>query len=299
MGLESYSWVKRPGSGERVSRERDAGDLLVDERPELAIISPTLWQAVRARREQVANRQRKGQRHKTRRVYPLSGILRCGKCDSTLIIYGGSRSAKAYRCGDNRKRGTCDNALSVREDVARRAILAELRLHLARPAALAYLRERAAEILSVANNRTDVQLGRARRELEATQTKVRRLVRSLEDGMATSAVTRRIVELEALEMTQRRRVSDLRNSARASCTALPTVEELVARAAEIGRLVEADPAAARERLRDIFCGRIVCVPTDQGYIARTTISPGVLFAEKADWHPKTECQSSECSGGRI
>jgi DNA invertase Pin-like site-specific DNA recombinase len=292
-------WVKRPGTGERVVRARAAGDLVVDERPELAIIGPDLWAKVRARRDTVARAHRAGQRPKSRRAYALSGILHCAECGAPLTIYGGSRTAKAYRCPDGHGRGSCANRLAVREEVARGAVLAYLRHRVARPAALEHLRQRAAAMLSAAGARRDAELEGARRQLEDLQGRIGRLVASVEEGTASASVNRRIVELEAAELQQRRRVTDLRARARGGMARIPDLDALVARTAELERLVERNPAAGREKLRAIFGGRIDCHPRGDVYVARATILPGVLLAENVEWRPGLERHSSEGSGGTL
>src|SRR6185295_3984590 len=117
-------WKRDRVSGKRRYVKRAPHEVLVQERPELALVDATTWNAVHARLDAVARRfrgettsgptQRKTQ-------HPLSGLLFCGECGSRLELHG--YKAGYYRCASSR-RGACRERWSIRSADLRVALVA-------------------------------------------------------------------------------------------------------------------------------------------------------------------------------
>ena len=287
IGRWSYKrrqWRKEPGTNRRVPHRRDPSEVIHVEHPELRIIPPPLWQAVQSRRADVrACYARGGDRGRgvslTRRnSYLLSGLLVCGCCGGSMTICGGS-SAKYYGCTANKKRGTCENRLSVREDVARARILGEVRKRLASPAALRYLRKRIREGLSQVGEETSTELAAKKARLGQTRTRIAGLVEFIAKGDHSAAVREALRELEASAEVDRRAIDILGRRA-PKPTSLPSVNELARRALELDTMLASDPLRGREALRRFFEDESIRLePQPHGhYIAKSHLLPVALLA---------------------
>lgn len=93
-------WVKDPDTMKRVRLDNPESDWIVEDRPDLAILDPELWQ--KARDRMTESRLKNGTRG--RGAKPLSlfgGLLMCGKCGGTVIKVSGH----SYGCSNNKNRG--------------------------------------------------------------------------------------------------------------------------------------------------------------------------------------------------
>src|SRR5271166_671077 len=148
-------WLKVPGTNIRRPREKDGAALIRRTYEERRIIDEVTWtrvqerlRAVRATYVKNADGQRSRRSSPGRQNhYVLSGLLRCGVCGAPMTISAGT-SAAYYRCSDQKKRGTCVNKLSLREDSARRLLVGALQDRYSRPSAIAYVRKRLTERLA-------------------------------------------------------------------------------------------------------------------------------------------------------
>lgn len=104
---------------------------MIRDRPDLRIVSPELWDRVRARRAIVRARIPEPARFGLARAeygqYLLSGLLYCVGCGTSLTIRSGktSRGDQKYGCSRRWRRGrtVCSNGLLVRRDLVERKIL--------------------------------------------------------------------------------------------------------------------------------------------------------------------------------
>ena len=274
-------WKKLPGTNTRRPRERASHEVLHMEFPERRIVSEELWNAVAARRRAVHEKY-SGKRNGApgqRTNYPLSGILVCGKCGAPMIIMAGTH-AQYYRCGDNRKRGTCSNALAVREDVARRRIFGALSEHFRKPAAVDFLRRRIAEHLGRATRDASRELDEHSRRLARTEERIRALVAYLADGDRSEYVANAIRDLEVQARADKAVITAIKSAA-GKPVALPTPGELVERALALETVLAGDPLHAREALRRLFAdGHVLLHPQSEGhYVAEGRFLPLVVIAE--------------------
>ena len=300
IGLTTYKkrqWRKAPGSNKRNYRNRDASEVIRHEYPDRRIVPQELWDEVRSRASAVTAKYKgkgghRAPGHRTR--FPLSGLLYCGACGAVMVISGGS-SASYYKCGDNKKRGTCSNALSVREDIARKRILHAIRGQLFTPAAVVYLRRRIAELLGEQGRTMTRELDERRARLDRTEQRIRGLVSFIADGDRSEYVVSTLGDLEAQARSEKAAINEI--LARAKLPArLPSPEDVLSRAMAIETIFAGDPVRAREALRRCFKdGRIVLRPQPtKVYIAEADFFP--LVALSPELAPETENPPARAGG---
>lgn len=289
IGEWSYGareWVKVPGTNVRRPRKRDAADVHRDVRPELRIIDQALWDSVQARIHAVSQRYKTPKRGSGApcrpTAYPLSGLLECGCCSALMVISGGS-SAAYYKCVDFKKRGTCGNSLSVREDVARRRIFDALVERLNRPKAIEHLRKRLAEQLGELGRRLGGDIAERRERLARTEQRIHNLLLGFADGDRSEYVRTMLKDLEAQAVAEKATIAALEERARVPVV-LPTPEQVARQCLNLEKMLVADPLRAREALRRLFQGgRIRLFPGDDGvYYAEATFLPLVALSEASE-----------------
>lgn len=283
VGRFSYGkreWRKVPGTNKRRPRKRPASEVLTFERPELRIIDEELWTTVQARlaevRKAFAGRKNRGFT-KVRGKYPLSGLLTCGVCGGSMTIVGGSGGHAYYGCTAAKKRGTCTNRLTVREGVARRRILGELKHRLTRPAAIRRLRKRVAEGLAKMNRESTSRLRDHEQRLARTRARIDKLVMAVADGLDSESVRMTLRDLEAQARADEAAIEAIERTA-SQPIHLPSVDEIVGRALDLDAIMEAEPLRARAALARFFEeGRVELVPEGDVYVAKSRVLPLVLL----------------------
>ena len=128
-------FVKDPATGRRQARPNPESEWIIEEVPELRIVSQDLWDAVKERQEKTrrtvtADRARGIRSERARRpVYPFSGLLKCGQCGGSYTLVSGTN----YGCANRKTRGTCDNGLSIKRTELEETILSGLKDELMDP----------------------------------------------------------------------------------------------------------------------------------------------------------------------
>lgn len=286
FSFKKKQWVKVPDTNVRRYRRRPESEVMRRSQPELRIIDEETWEAVQARIAAVRafytktpDGQPKGRALPGKPTsYPLSGLLRCAECGAIMTIYGRS-STKYYRCGDAKKRGTCKNMLSLREDVARDCLLRFVKDNLTTPKEVAFMRKAVAELLGDMSRNINAEVEERRARLQRTEQKIAGLVRFIAEGDHSDYVRTTLLDLEAHAKAEKRAIAELvsRNN---EAVCLPSPEETVERAFMFERMLLEDPVAGREELRRMFEGEQVLVRPQPGdfYIAEGTFFPLSLFA---------------------
>ena len=107
-------WVKDPETGKRTRLDRPRSEWITEVHPELRIIDPPLWNAVRARFGRPTGEG--GGTGKGKRPTTLfGGLLRCAKCGGVIIAISG----RHYGCAQRKDRGTavCTGVMAKRDVV--------------------------------------------------------------------------------------------------------------------------------------------------------------------------------------
>jgi len=283
--FKTLQWVRVPGTHKRAPRGRDRADVIVKERPELRILEPSLSEAVRARLAAVHARYTKASdgRPKGRALpgqggYLLSGLLVCGVCANPMVIYGGGKNSRYYRCCHHNRRGTCENDLSVREDIARTRILSALRDRLLSPAGLAFARKAIVEELSDLSRTASSELGERQARLRRTEERIAGLVRFISEGDSSRAVRSALQDLEAQAEADRSAIEAILREA-SEPIRLPSPDDLLGRVFDLERRLADDPHIGREELRRLLDGghlRLDPQP-ERHYVARGGLLPAVIL----------------------
>jgi hypothetical protein len=108
-------YLKDPTTGKRRSKPNSNDTLITKDVPHLRIVPQGLWDAVKARQQQMMRNTRPDRKKQDfwmhqRPRYLLSGLMKCGACGSSYTKYGQNR----FACAALRDRGTCSNPLTVR-----------------------------------------------------------------------------------------------------------------------------------------------------------------------------------------
>jgi site-specific DNA recombinase len=226
------SFVKDPATGKRQARINPPASWITKDVPELAIVSPELWQAAQDRRAELG---RTNPRHHRRPKHLLSGLLTCGCCDGPMIVRNRRGQVTYFGCSTRINRGGCGNARSVTSAEVESRVLIALRRHLLEPDVIA----EAVEAYRTERQRLGREATRSRstieRELAEIGRKITRLVEEIENGNGSKSVSQRIAELEAEREAAEARLATL---------TLPEVIELHPRAAERYRQKVEDIQAA-------------------------------------------------------
>src|SRR5216684_1668207 len=199
-------YVKDPSTGRRVSRMNAESEWIVAEVPELRIIDDELWQAVKTRQSEIADKYvnvteaiREAQSNRLnglRRPKALfSGLIHCGVCGGPCSLRGQDR----YACSARVTNGSCANTRTIpRVDLEQR-VLAGLKDRMMAP-------EMAAEAMRAYAEETN-RLNRERRasgeghrsELAKIRRTLKQMLSVIEEGGHTRGMTDRMRELEARE----------------------------------------------------------------------------------------------------
>jgi site-specific DNA recombinase len=189
--------VKDPSTGKRQAKPNPSTAWVVENVPELRIVTLQLWQEVKERqqkirREVIGNEKRVRSERARRPAYLLSGLLRCGSCGGGFSKV----STEHYGCSNARNRGTCTNLLTIRRDVIEATVLSGLKTHLMHPD---LTKEFIAEYHRELNRRNAVR--DSERELHATELaridrQIRAIIEAIKDGMRSAAMKDELAGLE-------------------------------------------------------------------------------------------------------
>jgi site-specific DNA recombinase len=283
-------WRKLPGTNIRRYLKRDDSQVIRRYFEDRRILDEQLWEAVQERLRAVHANWTKTKEGKPKgralpgrsTPYLFSSLLFCGACGNKMVISGGSGANFYYRCEAHNKRGTCENALSVRESIVRASLLDEIRHRLASDDGLQYARKRIVEALGALARDNGSRQREHRQRLEKIEAQITRLVDCIAEGTGgpSTALRDRLRALEREVEVERRALA----AARASATTpikLPTPDEMLRIVFDLERRLMADVTKGREELRRFFRdGRIDLVPQPGGlYIARSEILPLVLLIQ--------------------
>ncbi len=249
--FKERQWVKVPGTNKRRPKARAAEEVITLDRPELRIVHADLWDAVRARLDATKKQYTKDGKGKqsvrNRGNYVLSGILVCDVCGTTLTVYGGS-TQRYYKCGTHRSKGTCPNDMTIREDIARKKILAMIRDALMTPEGIAHVRRKIAEHLRDYSKNLEQEIKDHRDRLARTEQRIKGLVGFIADGDRSESVVSGLRDLEAGAKAERAGIDRLVQDSREPLR-LPSIDEVTRMVFDLEARAATDPLKTRAQLQ--------------------------------------------------
>ena len=119
-----YCWnrtqdVREPGTGKKIARPKPRSEWIFKDMPQLRIISDELWDRVKARQDSLTVTT--GNWSKARPKSIVSGLMRCGVCDSPFVKHNQTR----YAC-TRKGKCACTHRLSIRQDEIEKVIIEAL-----------------------------------------------------------------------------------------------------------------------------------------------------------------------------
>jgi DNA invertase Pin-like site-specific DNA recombinase len=209
-------YIKNPDTGKRVSRINPESEWIRTEVPELRIVDDELWQAVRQRQQEIAEKfenvtkgvrayRAKKLNGLRRPAFLLSGLLTCGCCGGQYGVVTRDR----YGCLNRNRRGTCDNGRTIRRDVIEARVLAGLTEKLVSAENVAEAVRAYAEELNQQNRERRVQADIDRRALDKIERGIAGILSAIEDGMYQPTMKTRMDELEQQKTEIQARMADV------------------------------------------------------------------------------------------
>ncbi|WP_316168797.1 MULTISPECIES: recombinase family protein [unclassified Bradyrhizobium] len=196
-------FVKDPATGKRVSRPNPESQWIRTEVPHLRIVDDELWQAARARQQQISalfgpnpanTREGRAKRlHLANRpVSLLSGLLTCGCCGGKIGILTPNR----YGCLNHHRRGTCANNRTIMREKIEARVLAGLKDRLVSSEAVAEAVRAYAEEMNRLNHDRRARAETDHRALQKIERAVAGIMAAIEDGLYQPSMKARMDELE-------------------------------------------------------------------------------------------------------
>lgn len=226
--------------------------------PDLRLVDDELWNRVRARHRTLSH---KGGGAK-RPVRLFSGLLECGCCGGGMSIVG----TNSYGCSNRRQKGTCDNARTIDENVAKSRVIAGLKRALLDPRAVREAARQFHEAMVRDEREASGRRASLLKEHADAEARIARLVDAIADGGQRGPLLDKLRQLEA----ERDRVSEALQAfdhvapVRLHPNAGKLYAEIVGRLGDL--LAAPDAPELREALRALV-GRIILTPrtAEAGY----------------------------------
>ena len=265
--------------GTRKQRKRPESEWLRIEAPESRIISQVLWEQVEERRARNYRAYLRGEGGRLlsrptgedqRSSYLLSSIAKCVTCGGSIVAI--KRTAKrlytrtVYRCAYHHKRGSivCSNNVEVRQDILDSAILHAMNEALDERVLEASVVAALERIRNEQEKFPDQRVA-LERELSLIQTRLHHLVETIANGKSTDSVIASLHQEEARKKVVAQELSRLDSLAQVvSLDAKRLAKDLRSRLGDIPALFARHVPQARQMLRKLLDGYIVCEPITEG-----------------------------------
>ncbi|MBZ9650369.1 recombinase family protein, partial [Sphingobium sp. 3R8] len=194
-------YLKNPQTGKRVSRINPKSEWIVTEVPDLRIVDEDLWQAVKARQENIAiqyadgiEATRSAQTALNRTHRPkslLSGLIYCGCCGGPYSLRGQGR----FACSNHVDTKSCANGHSITREKLEARVLDGLRDRMMTPEVAAEAIRTYVEESNRINHQRRASEIADRTDLQKVLKAIKGLVTLAKEGKGTRALVDELLEL--------------------------------------------------------------------------------------------------------
>jgi DNA invertase Pin-like site-specific DNA recombinase len=261
-------FMKNRQTGKRVARRRPESEWTVEPRPDLAIVPRDVFDRVQAMSAAKNGKLKRGSggRYKGSEPgrcyspYLLSGILKCGVCGSSMVIYGGKQNEnngkvyRGYQCPSRKRRGssTCTNTLTISQGKIESAVVDEVKKKLLSPDNIAFYEAQFRKVFDKArkDSGADARAKEIERQIVDTRKAIKNLLSFLKTNGGSESVARELAEAEAKE---RELTAELASLASEGRTIFPPPGKAIRDGLlRLQGTLYADPVAARELLKTLI-----------------------------------------------
>ncbi len=265
--------------------------------PELRIVPPELWAKVerkltttRTQYARTADGRMLGHSSGAdlRSHYLLSGIAKCAVCGGSLVCQLRSKvhGKNVYMCAYHHGRGraVCTNDLRIRQGVLDSAVLHALNQVLDEKVLAEAVKRALATIRAGQATFPDERLA-IERQLSLIDARERALVEAVASGRATDAIYTELQQEDGAKKRLTAQLARMDQLARVTSLDAKRIERaLLERTADVKALLGRHVPQARQMLRKLIEGRIVCTPFQdvrgRGYTLTATGTYAGLLSEK-------------------
>ena len=265
--------------GTRKQRKRPESEWLRIDAPELRIVTQTLWDQVEERRTKNMNAYLRGESGRLissptgedrRSTYLQTSIAKCVTCGGSIVAIKRTTKRRytrtVYRCAYNYKRGStiCSNNIEVRQDILDSAILHAMAEVIDERVLEASVTSALERIRNEREKFPDQRLA-LERELSLIETRLHHLVEAVASGRSTDKVFDSLNEVEARKKVVVKELSTLDSlNEVVSLDAQRLAKDLRSRLGDLPALFARHVPQARQMLRKLLDGHIVCEPITEG-----------------------------------
>ena len=266
------TFVRRPGTRQKVARPVPRTEWHTHERRDLRIVSDDLWNRVQSRfteisgllRRQSGSNLIRGRNGTIHSRHLFSGLMRCDVCGGVMGVVAGGHGSPRYGCQQSWRNGvtTCANRLTVRVKVADAELLSGLQARLLHPHTVAYVTE--SVTARVAAELDDGP--RRQQQLESELAKLQSELDNLVAGLANDGPTPSVMQaIRARDRDLERLQRDLDGVHEPLADKLAILPSWVQRQlADVAGLLREAPDQVRTHLRRIGVGFTVSPVCDEG-----------------------------------
>ncbi len=208
--IGKYTWnkttsVKDPLSGKIKKVARPKSEWIIQDRPEMKIISDVLWQKTQLRWQEIENTNpiRKGKRGFSSKQksfvsshppHLLSGNLKCGLCQGSMALVSGKGSGY-YGCINAIKK-TCTNKLLISRKRLEAHFISVVHEKAINPKTLRAVFEKTAEKIKDHYAHIPEEIKLKKLELNRHETRIHNFVEFIAEGKATASLSAALEEAE-------------------------------------------------------------------------------------------------------
>ena len=198
-------YIKDPSTGKRVSRLNPKSEWIIKDVPELRIVDDALWQSVRERQGEIAEKyvnvteavrkhHKKNRLNGTRRPKSLlSGLVFCGCCGGPYSLRGADR----FACSNHISKGACSNSRTIPREELESRVLSGLKDRMMAPEIVEEAMRAYAEETNRLNRERRSSGDAWKAELVKIEKQIRGIIEAIKAGMFHESMKAEMDTLEA------------------------------------------------------------------------------------------------------
>lgn len=219
----------------------------------MTVVDRDTWERVQERLDKIRGGSLHGKRQRSTK-YPLSGLMKCDVCGGNFVLISGTdRPNRLFGCCSNYQRGRvgCANNYRVGKAELERVVVREIETRLLSPNVMS-------TVVKLVNRKIKRSLSQLRRESPGIRKekqdldlKLKNVLDAIENGMVSTALKKRLLEIEARQREIDDRLSALESYA--GYDDLKVDEDYVVRWIDnLKQMLIANPVVAKAELMSLL-----------------------------------------------